>query len=511
MKWKRYGDWDKILIEKILPKLKESAPVGSEIVIDRRDVDYEGASMYGPIRALNSCLLAIESPWKAYIYDNDIKDKLKLVKLSRKPILIECRDFKKGITYKFIGINYNISDLPNWSRIYRIRELYRRREERLKRQLKEKKLREKEEVDKKRKEYHIFVKRVKEEERQRILKDKYDAFVKRIKEEDRQRILKYKYEISIIGHHQPDIVQPGKKETDNNMEYKIKDADLRATIYEIVSGLSRANKKCNEWYLRSDLSRKGYNKGEIYQALKILKEKGTIYDIPYLDWFIAIEYRKKDYVGDNILQKTIFTIIKNFSIKFNWKYGIKQSDLFDKLLEKNFSEAEIRSALSIMRDRNIIFKKVYIYWFTSEYENIVPEKKYISEEDITEEDITDEDIKIEEPTKDVDEGLMEEEEDNKENDYSDIPRGAEDLTKRWKDLKGIHDKFIDEKEKEIFLQKDLERKREESINRQKELDTKIANLNKEKERLEKIFEEIRQEKLSFELDMRVEEKKVLKV
>ncbi len=295
--------------------------------------------------------------------------------------------------------------------------------------------------------------------------------------------------------------------SEENMEDRIREADLRAKIFANIYKLSKENKKCNHIYLCNDLYYAGFQKYEILATLKYLEEKGTIYKIVYVDWYIKERYRDSEPEENDALLVDIFTIIKDFARKHDWSYGLKRSDLYDKLYKKGYTEDDIHEGLKLLEERKIIYKKSFIYWFTYDYTGDVikgdivkdnqdaiymPDKLPESEIEIIKE-LKSEDIKIADLT---------------ENEYSDVPSKVEFLTKRWKELKEEKEKMEYAKQNEVDFQKELERKRDESINRQKELEIKILEIDKEKQILEKLFEPIRQEYEQKNQKV-VEEKKVL--
>ncbi len=196
-----------------------------------------------------------------------------------------------------------------------------------------------------------------------------------------------------IEKTEPEKILTKEKSRTTNIEYHKRDtvdntitgATLRTNIFEIISGLSKENKKCNNMILVNNFYKKGYQNYEIYSALNLMEKENIIYKIIYVDWFIKEKYRDNDIDTANKLWIDIFNIIKNFSKKYNWNYGIKRSDLYDELLKKDHLEADIGIALESMKNQDIIYNKTYIYWFTNEYKGHIKEE--ITEEDAVEEDI----------------------------------------------------------------------------------------------------------------------------
>lgn len=285
-----------------------------------------------------------------------------------------------------------------------------------------------------------------------------------------------------------ELLNNGEAELEENMTDNIRESDVGSKIHDIISNLSRQNKKCNHLYLCDDLYAQDFEKYEILAALKALEQEGAIYKIIYVNWYIKERYKEIDLQENDQLLIDIFTAIKNFSGRYDWQYGLKKSDLYDKLLKKGYTEDDIREALELLEERKIIYKKSFIHWFTKEYQgdvlngDIVEGKEDViyMPDKIEEYDLGNEsyDIKIED-MKDT------------KNAYSDIPFKVEFLIKKWKELKEKKEEMEYEKQREIDLQKELERKKEESINREKELEEKILDIDKEKEILEKLFEPIR--------------------
>ncbi len=301
----------------------------------------------------------------------------------------------------------------------------------------------------------------------------------------------------------------------------IKLSELRTKIFEYISKLSKENKKCNHNYLCNNLYSENYSKYDILYSLKYLEEKGAIYKIPYVDWYVKENYKEKDIEDDNKLLIYIFKIIKNYSKNTNWKYGIKKSDLFEKLLEKGYSESEIRDTLKLLEERKIIFKKTFIYWFTKDYKDEVikgdfleskdkdiiymPDKSEKIEEKVIEKEKIDQEFKIE--MVEEEEDIEDHKEDTEEKQEFD-PSKIEFLIKKWRELKAEEEKVKEDINKEIVEQKELERKREESIQRQNQLETRIIDIDKQRNLLEKNFKPIMTIYTQFE---RVDEEKKMKL
>ncbi len=313
-----------------------------------------------------------------------------------------------------------------------------------------------------------------------------------------------------------------------DMDDKIRLTELRTKIYEHISKLSKENKKCNHLYLCNYLYSEKFSKYDILYALRFLEEKATIYKIVYVDWYVKERFRGNNIEEtDKLLIETdkllidTFIIIKNFSIRYNWQYGIKKSDLYDNLLSKGYNEKEIRNSLKLLEERKIIYKKSFIYWFTHEYKGIItlkgdfledrdkdiiymPDKTdKIEEKDIEkaleppeekpEEEIKPQPQEVEKPEEDIKPQPQEVETEKyiKENIFSDIPFKIEFLTKKWEELTLEQIKIENERQKEIEEQKELECRREESVKKQKLLEERILGINKQKDLLEKQFEPIR--------------------
>ena len=285
-----------------------------------------------------------------------------------------------------------------------------------------------------------------------------------------------------------------------NMEDNIILAELRTKIFEYISKLSKENKKCNHNYLCINLYSDKYSKYDILYALKYLEEKEAIYKIPYVDWYIKENFRESELDDDNRLLIDTFVFIKNYSKKYNWKYGIKKSDLYDRLLERGYGESDIRDALKLLEERKIISKKTFIYWFTKDYKGNVLKGDFLESKDKDIIYMPEKTDKIEE--KDIEnyqpiiEPKIEMVEDIQQvkvgGDYKHEfdPSKIEFLIKKWKDLKVEQEKIRDDINKEIEKQKELEDKREESIKRQNLLETRIVDINKQKSLLESKFEPI---------------------
>lgn len=295
--------------------------------------------------------------------------------------------------------------------------------------------------------------------------------------------------------------------SEENMEDKIRGADLRSKIFANIYKLSRENKKCNHLYLCNDLYYAGFQKYEISATLKYLEEKGAIYKIVYVDWYIKERYRDIDPEIIDPLLVDIFTVIKDFARKHGWSYGLKRSDLYDNLYKKGYTEADIQEGLKLLEERKIIYKKSFIYWFTYDYTGDAVKGDNVEDN----QDVIFMPDKIPEGEIEIIKELKSESiiiEDYSKNEYSDVPSKVEFLTKRWKELKEEKEKMEYAKQNEADFQKELERKRDESINRQKELEIKILEIDKEKQALEKLFEPIRQE-YDHNNQKVAEEKKVL--
>lgn len=280
----------------------------------------------------------------------------------------------------------------------------------------------------------------------------------------------------------------GETELEENMTDNIRESDSRSKIHDIISNTSRQNKKCNHLYLCNDLYAQYFEKYEILAALKALEQEDVIYKIIYVNWYIKEKYKEIDLQEEDQLLIDIFTAIKNFSSRHDWQYGLRKSDLYDKLFKKRYTEDDIRDALELLEERKIIYKKSFIHWFTKEYQGDLPNGDIVEgKEDV-----------IYMPDKIEEYNLGNESYDTKieniedmQNTYSDIPFKVEFLIKQWKELKEKKEKMEYEKQREIDLQKELEHKKEESINREKELEEKILDISREKEILEKLFEPIR--------------------
>jgi hypothetical protein len=287
-------------------------------------------------------------------------------------------------------------------------------------------------------EYNVVFKREQKEGIRRIRNYEYQKFIEKIKNE----FIEGK---KLSRNSIQEVTELSDKRYDTMMiDDKIKTADVRSKIYEIISGHSRKNEKCDHLYLSFDLYKFGFNKYDIRTALKYLEKKNTIYKIVYVDWYVSKKYRdisitdlKNELINENNkILIDIFIAIKNFSSLYRYRRGLKKSDLYDKILKKGYSEHEIYNALRLLEDRDIIYKKSFIYWFTHEYKGDIIIEDTVEEK----EDILD---KIEKEENILEIGISKIAGDNMENDINDFAKRISDKYKRLMELRST--KKIDER------------------------------------------------------------------